>query len=384
MDSTNNRKDTKKIIYLSPVEYSNRIARDYLINDLIAKGQEVEYWNIGNLIFGNNPDSVKNYKYTNFNQLESALELLDNKNIIFVILVCYELRSLKLYKLLTRHNLFIIYIQWGSTKVFSRLKYVANYFKKNNVRVLIKVIEKFYLYLNRIFKLVKPFDVLFLAENFLLDNSKYAKKIKFINSCDYENFISPKKFFFKDKYAVFLDVNLPFHFDNKIFNFKKIEPENYFESLNNFFTQIESKFKIKVIIAAHPTTDKRYRHYYRRQVFYDKTSELVSHSEFVISHHSLSINFAVLNYKPILFIFTDDMFKLYEYTTVQYINNLANFFQMPFINIDHIVNWQIALYKVKKSIYNNYKYNYLTAKKTEFKSNGELFSDFLIDYNFNS
>ena len=147
MDSTNNRKDTKKIIYLSPVEYSNRIARDYLINDLIAKGQEVEYWNIGNLIFGNNPDSVINYKYSNFYQLESALELLNNKNIIFVILVYYELRSLKLYKALTRYNLFIIYIQWGSTKVFSRLKYVANYFKKNNVNVLIKTIEKFYLFI---------------------------------------------------------------------------------------------------------------------------------------------------------------------------------------------------------------------------------------------
>lgn len=371
----------KKFIYLSPVPLTKLIASSYLYEDLILKHQNVKFWNIGNLIFGENYNSNVKYKFSNLLQLEECLSKSINKNAIFIVLVFFEWRSLNIYRLLSKYNLFTTYIYWGSTKIFSKSSYIRNLFLKSPLTFISRIFQKVILQLYIKFNLIKPFDVLFLAEYYALKHIKNAKRIQHINSPDYEKYYFLNKNKKKEaNYAVFLDVNLPFHKDNEIFNFININPEKYYESLNSFFDFIESKFKTKILIAAHPTTSKKHDCYFRKRVVHGNTAELVANSKFVISHHSLSINFAVLNDKPIFFIYTEMMFNLYKFTTVRYIKDLADYLCMPIINIDCFDRRQVKINNVKKNVYKKYKYNFLTFKTTEFKSNTELFSNFLLGY----
>jgi hypothetical protein len=62
-------------------------------------------------------------------------------------------------------------------------------------------------------------------------------------------------------FAVFLDINLPYHTDLKIVGWPTIEPHEYYASLNRFFDLLEERFGIKIVIAAHPKAN------YGREIF---------------------------------------------------------------------------------------------------------------------
>ena len=106
------------------------------------------------------------------------------------------------------------------------------------------------------------------------------------------------------KYAVFLDQYMPYHPDVVIKRGAKINPEQYFQEVNEVFDYAMEKYGVETIIAAHPRAD--YRQYgdvfHGRQIIYGKTSELIKGCEFIFSNSSGANAYAAIANKPIVLI----------------------------------------------------------------------------------
>lgn len=106
------------------------------------------------------------------------------------------------------------------------------------------------------------------------------------------------------KYAVFLDQYMPYHPDVVIKRGAKINPEQYFQEVNEVFDYAMERYGVETIIAAHPRAD--YRQYgdvfHGRQIIYGKTSELIKGCEFIFSNSSGANAYAAIANKPIVLI----------------------------------------------------------------------------------
>ncbi len=88
-------------------------------------------------------------------------------------------------------------------------------------------------------KLVKPFEIAFVAGDVLMTGNNYAAKVVPINYFDYDQYVKAKSDgghrLVTGRYVVFLDINLPFHADLALGDWPQIDPVAYYRSLNRFF-----------------------------------------------------------------------------------------------------------------------------------------------------
>lgn len=114
-----------------------------------------------------------------------------------------------------------------------------------------------------------------------------------------------------DRYAVFIDQNVPFHPDQQIAGrVKAIDPMTYFAELKALFRDFTEKTGLEVVVAAHPTADcDRYQEiWHGYKIFFGSTRELMRRAELAIVHDSNAIAFAAIFNTPLLFV-TSDLFK---------------------------------------------------------------------------
>jgi len=143
---------------------------------------------------------------------------------------------------------------------------------------------------------------------------------------------------------------------------------SYFKSLNDFFSKIEKKYKINVVISRHPKSNLNIQKYLNRSVYDYKSAELVKDAEFVISHQSLSVNYGILLYKPIIFIYTQEMLEQSEATfnLVNTVKFLGKNLDQQVFNIDK--NFSLPeknQLKPNKKKYNSYKKKYLLEENNK-------------------
>jgi hypothetical protein len=224
-------------------------------------------------------------------------------------------------------------------------------------------------------KIVKTFDIIFLAgsesgKTIGLGSSYDLKNANIINInyFDFDDYLRVNKIelFIKSKYCVFIDQNLAYHPDIIICGLKNINAERYFSDLNNYFNFIEEKFDLKVVIAAHPKA-----HFYSennpfsgRDLYFGKTCDLVSNAVFVLTHHSTALSYAVLFQKPIIFLNSKDieiampeLFYLTEF--------LSEYLCCDVINFDDFDKSYNYRFNVNNFKYNIYKYKFLTSTYSE-------------------
>ena len=125
----------------------------------------------------------------------------------------------------------------------------------------------------------------------------------------------------------------------------------------------EKKYNTNIIISAHPTSEYNTDQFNGRKIYRLKTAELISNAKYVLSHHSTAVSYAVLNYKPIIFLTINDWEGEYEdYAIKEFSKSLKS----SFINIDNIKsNDDIEINCVVKNIYDQYKYNFVVSKESE-------------------
>jgi len=160
------------------------------------------------------------------------------------------------------------------------------------------------------------------------------------------------------------------HIDKYIFGEKDMAGLHisYFKSLKKFFLKVEKKYKVKTVISRHPKSKFDIEKYLNRPVYDYKTPELVKDAQFVICHQSLSLNYAILLNKPVIFIYTQKMLDRSD-ATISLVNNIKLFAKkigQRVFNIDkNFILPEKNELKPNRKKYNLHKKNYLLENNNQ-------------------
>jgi hypothetical protein len=183
-----------------------------------------------------------------------------------------------------------------------------------------------------------------------------------LHTLDYDVFlknaqVSPRV---EEGRIVFLDEDMAFHPAYLYLGVKPfVGPDEYFKLLCAFFKHLETRFKKRVVIAAHPRSqyEKLPDFFEGRQVIKGKTAELIRDSAGVIAHASTSLNYAVLYSKPVIFITTDELERSIEGV---WVHNVAAQFNKSVYNLNRSTEADITgELAVDERIYRKYKNDYI-------------------------
>ena len=375
---------SKKVIYISWVKLTDKYASDYFINHLIESRVEVEWWDVvaftreqHNEVGELDVDYLRVLQ--TYSDFESLVKLNENKDVIYIPLMNFQSEVRSIYQLLGKYRCKMVFLSWGEMPATAGpvLHRAAIKLIKQPSSFFRIVFEVFFLISYKKLGLLKPYDLIFVAGSVMINSNKFVKKTIQLNSPDYDHYMRLKKSdnkFCHEKYAVFLDLNMPYHSDLALDGLTTVHPSDYYQSLNRFFSFIEGQYGVKIIIAAHPKTDPNKDVFEGREIYRLITAEIVKDAEFVITHHSTSLNYAVLNSKPCVFIYTNEMEELYANTRVKEIKTLASYIDAPVYNIDKLTSAdKIVVNQPNHARYDDYKYSFLTSKEAENLSSYDIF-----------
>ena len=357
-----------QIVYLSSLPLKN-LSKDFYVHELKnLKGLEVQFWNLTEILFGVKTNEEKNIFEKNINnhtQFKNEIKLQNNEKTLYIITIAFEYRALLLYYFLKKHNCKTLFFARGALPQYKRVNKLNNINYNRIINFLKNRIAFFFKFL----KIVNTYDYLLISG---LDGYKTIgvgseidlKKSKkyYINSIDKEIYDNTDSESAVDSNSlVFIDEYMPFHPDFKLLNIDTVPESEYYKELNLFFSCIEKKLKVQVVICAHPKAEnyKTKNYFDNRKIYFNKTCEIIKASRGVISHNSTAVNFAVLSKKPIIFI-TSNLIKRFNPVLDKQILLHSKILNSNFINIDNYQQKKLFFWEINKVFYNSWKRKYLT------------------------
>jgi hypothetical protein len=374
----------RKIIYVCFGRLTDKMARDWYIDFLIERGFTVEYWDIVSLVReehselgAQNPDYLRVFR--TLGEVEEMLRRTENREALYIMLISYIGRFTRIFRLFSKYDCRMLNFAWGALPndpIYKWRKLAV--WLSNPYRSAEEVLNRSKAIALRKLKLVKPFEIAFVAGDVLMAGNNHAAKVVPINYFDYDHYVKARndgaRRLVAGRYVVFLDINLPFHSDLAFCGHRRIDPVEYYRSLNRFFGLLERDYEIKVVIAAHPRADYDAATFEGRQILRLVTAELVKDAEFVLSHTSTAMSYAVLNAKPLVFIYTSEMAAAYETQFIRSMRSYADYLNSAIYNIDAVFGAQkVAVKQVNLKCYERYKYDFLTSRQSEATSTQEIF-----------
>jgi len=150
-----------------------------------------------------------------------------------------------------------------------------------------------------------------LKPDFLFTNIRFFYKLNGLKNIKFKKVYTVRHFDaiprlkeseFKIKYALFLDQYLPFH-SGIVEKYKlDINPEQYYNELLSYLEIIKNRYRVDdIFFARHPNSNGNELPYLKNyKTFIGETSNLTHHAEFVITHYSDSIAFAIQTGKNVI------------------------------------------------------------------------------------
>ena len=360
----------KKLVIIEHEPLTIRLKQIWNIEILLEKGVDVEYWDLSQLIYKgiNIPEMVSERyikKICSISEFKKQLSVVEVKDIVFALEIFVNWKNRKILRLLRKYKCECVKIDlYANTGVNNYIR--QSFWKKITSFNFQKVCNKL------LFPLYKKMFIGNICRK-KLSSSKFSKPNFYINHPDYELFISDvcDPIIKEEKYIVFIDVYYPLHPDLKFyFNVKNVDVDGYRKIMCDFFSFLEDKYKMKVIIAAHPKSIYTDGDFNGRKIIKGKTLNLVKHASYVITHESNSLSFIFLANKPFAMVYPETYRNspfLYNY-----INNLALFCGKEAYDLNRI-DWEnIKFTKVSDYIRNYYIENYLSAPEIYLKTNAEI------------
>lgn len=364
----------KNIVLIDHEPYSTRRRDLFMIEDFTKLGYKYDVWCLAEYLYKGKykvTDMINSEHLTNIHsldELESLIRSIDKKKTIFIVECAKTWRNRKIYKLLSDYNCYTI-----------KMDFYANTFIKKPITIKLKQlfssrcdeiikskIDNFCCKLYKKFFNIKDFRLIF-------SSSDITQRTDKINHPDYEKIhFEENTPIIKYDYIVFCDVFFPFHPDLiNFYHYNNLsDGKSYQQTLTKFFDYLEYKYKMPVIIAAHPKATYKGYEFGNREIIRNQTENLIQNCKMVILHNSNSVSYSILTNKPIVFISTKEYKKCANLN--QALHLLASSLGLPVYNLDNIPFEQIKISPINDNIRRQYIYTYLTSQETENKRNKDI------------
>ncbi len=299
------------VVFISGTPFIKQHKIDMYV-DTISQYYKIFLWDISG-IYSRKYDNVQERiadaeTIDSLGLLDSRLQQISNGEKIIVITGLILSRLQKIYSILKNNNVTIVNInkecfaEWMGEEASSKNRNIS---LKDRFKYVLKKIGVFRrIYINLKYPRIK-YDYLLSSFNFYPEENKKFVKIHHIK---YDEYISAKKedAFLGEKYILFIDAALA---DHPMYTGKDncVDRNCYLDQLNNYFKLLETTYRLPVVISAHPKSSYRKEDFNGRQVIMYKTPNLIQNSEFVVSHYSTSLVNAVLTYKPISVLISEEL-----------------------------------------------------------------------------
>lgn len=351
------KKFNTKIIYISNLVKKNEISKKKIknLNSFFEKINPAYVTLIGN-------QNEKNIIFKELNK-NKDIKIVDYYLDTYFTEQNFENLS-KIFKLnffnLSFRNLFFTIL------ILSKIFWIFLKKIQNKKNVTFKINYFFYSGFNGTSKdLINKTKISYNIPSFDLLRSKNLKKI-----------LLPQK-----KYILFHDEMLIDHQDLKILKEKKPEDISYHKRLNNFFSYLEKKLNLDVVISLHPRSNfkKSKKLFDGRNCRIHQTPELVQKAEFTCMHASTtSISFPIIFKKKILLLTSNHIIKNFNYRFR--LEMLKDYLNLSDLNIDEDQNFdfkinQFVSNKVNSKKYFLYKKYCLGPDQKKYKYLSEIFRD---------
>jgi hypothetical protein len=382
----------KKVIFLLESPFSKRDFERYGIEILKTHGFLIEIWDLSPFL---NPEFYNNYiqtdllKTTYCKLLKSKTEINNlllklKRSDIIMSLIPVNKRSIFIFYFLSLNKINFGFSFVNTIPVSLNPLSLRNRFFNliTNPKLLIDRIlnlvsfnKSFKLYPNYIIVGGKRSLDLVEKKNLITEKTTIIKT----HTRDYDIFLKNKniKSSFYENFIVFLDEFAPYHPDSLFFaNEPDCYPETYYPDINRFFSNIEMKTKLKVVISAHPRSNynKIGNPYDGRKIIYNETPNLVKNSKLVLVHASTSVNFAILFKKPLISINSSKYSKSYQHS----INVLSNELSINSYDISKKSKTNFLKdFDFNQKTYNNYKELYIKTRDSENLNQWDIFSNYI-------
>jgi len=330
----------KKVIYFVYAPFCQRDYKRFGIEIMNNNGFLVEVWDFTPIIYPEayqvvKPiDSIDISKHSYYKiylrkiEAKQAIANLKKDTIIISIMPGYTFKTYFIYKELSKTNISYCFLCSNSIPTYTKIKELSSGINKCNIdyfyskfnSINLQRINKFiFRNISRYYLPIQFSEFIFSGGSQSILNYNIPRsvdtKIIWCHTLDYDLYLDNIKVGFKkklksEKYVVFIDGYVPFHPDYFFRNVKPpTTPEIYYSILCNFFAYVEEKTGLKVIIAAHPRSkyEEHPDYFGNREIIRGETRDLIRGCEFVLTHYSTSLNFAILYKKPVIFITTNDL-----------------------------------------------------------------------------
>jgi hypothetical protein len=329
----------RRIIFIKDTLFTDRDYERFGISLLEKNNFLVEIWEITPVLHADILDHldtstrVKSNNFTVFSDMESvraAIAALDTATIVH-ILFPFTWQSLPVFRALSKCGIPTSTTSLGAVPVPS--VYATENAAENRLPRLITTGKSLFQYplrrsyttvRNRVllkyyrFAGVRPLSLILaggsksVSPSLMQLPADKSTQIVWGHSFDYDNYLTIRSSLDVPgpKYGVFIDQNIPFHPEHLYCDIYPVStPEEYFPAVRSFFTIVEKECSCPIIIAAHPTADyqEKPEFFDNRKVVYGKTAQMIRNAEFVVTHHSTALNYALFFKKPLIFITTNAM-----------------------------------------------------------------------------
>jgi len=374
----------KKIVIINSNFFDKIIFQKYdLEGYLNNKMTDIEFWkyNTNKIIFKKNITEANRLEdeETNLIKIKNVKKFIKINNLFQLIKNLSKTNS-ETYifdlNLMERKPFYLVLLKmFGAKLIFHGLAQfpIQNYHFKDLRRVLKKNILTWPLLFIKAFnfsfkKILRKFfknniDIFFyngLYEKQL--SYKISKNSKSLYTRDYQNYLDEKKInrpsMIGQEYILFVDMGYPITHDND-FSLEKptTTEESYKKGILNFLSFLSKIYSDKkIIVALHPKSKKQ--DFYGYQSYKDETCHLMKNAFFIVSHDSLSLQFAALWKKPTFIIFNNDMKnRISKFKDIEWFKDELG---LPAINMDEINAEELKpiIDRNINNINNSYKFDY--------------------------